>query len=291
MGSFSWSPHRLVCLRAIHRSGTRLAAAGLECHFEREKFDMLRFDSDTDLPRVLVLSDEIPQTVFAGGIILHRLFAGYSEQPEIEVCRSDLGEESRISVSKLPSSASPSAKLFVIGPKPHPDAKLLDCPYREMPMPLRRLELSRFSIWKRSFQALGLIPLPTHRKVMRMLCDFRPEVVVTIMQGTPFMCLAERTARKLGVPLVLIVHDLNEQFEKVYPWAKKALFKVNRRVYRSAARRLCVSPEMAEYMEGRYGVPGEVMYPNRSEELRPRPLAMSLTLRAEIAAATPEDRR
>jgi len=104
------------------------------------------------------------------------------------------------------------------------------------------------------------------------------------MQGTPFMCLAERTARKLGVPLVLIVHDLNEEFEAVFPWAKLALFEVNRRVYRSAARRLCVSPEMAEYNEWRYGVPGEVMYPNRSEELQPRPLEMSLVLRAEAAA-------
>ncbi len=158
-------------------------------------------------------------------------------------------------------------------------------------MPLRRLEFSRFSVWKRSLQALGLIPLPSHQKVMQMLEGFRPEVVVSIMQGTPFMCLAERTARKLGIPLVLIVHDLNEQFERAYPWAQKALFQVNRRVYRSAARRLCVSPEMAQYLEERYGVPGEVMYPNRSEELQPRPPEMSLTLRAEVAAATLEDRR
>jgi hypothetical protein len=241
---------------------------------------------------VLVLSDEIPQTVFAGGIILHRLFSGYGRQAApAEDRRSNAGfavgderlkfeDRTQTSSSELPSSASRSAKLFVIGPKPHPDAKLLDCVYREMPMPLRRLEFSRFSLWKRSFQALGFIPLPAHRRVMQMLGDFRPEVIVTIMQGTPFMCLAERTSRKLGVPLVLIVHDLNEQFEKAYPWAKKALFKVNRRVYRSAARRLCVSPEMAEYLEGRYGVPGEVMYPNRSEELQPRPLEMSLTLRA-----------
>ena len=236
-------------------------------------------------PRVLVLSDEIPQTVFAGGIILHRLFAGYSEQPEIEVCRSDLGEESRTPVSKLPSSASPSAKLFVIGPKPHPEAELLDCPYRELRMPFRRLETSRLSKWKRSFQAVGLIPLPSHRKVLNLLGGFRPEVVVCVMQNTPWILTAERTARKLGIPLVLIVHDLNEEFEKVFPWAKQALLKRNRQVYRAASRRLCVSPQMAEYLEKRYGVPGEVMYPNRSEELQPRPLEMSLTLRAEVAAA------
>jgi hypothetical protein len=48
---------------------------------------------------------------------------------------------------------------------------------------------------------------------------------------------------------------------------------------------------MAAYLQERYGVPGEVMYPNRSQELQPRPLEMSLTLRAEVAAAAPEDQR
>ena len=236
-------------------------------------------------PRVLILSDEVPQTVNAGAILLCRLFAGYGEKPEIEGRRSELGEKSRASVSNLLPSASPSARLFVIGPKPHSDAKLLDCPYRELRMPLRRLETSRFNVHKRSLQALGFIPLPTHRAILRLLGDFRPEVIVTVMQGTPFICLAERTAKKLNIPLVLIVHDLNEEFEQVFPWAKQALFEVNRRVYSSAARRLCVSPEMAEHLERRYGVAGEVMYPNRSEELQPRPLEMSLTLRAEVAAA------
>jgi hypothetical protein len=35
-------------------------------------------------------------------------------------------------------------------------------------------------------------------------------------------------------------------------------------------------------VEERYGVPGEVMYPNRSEELQPRALDDSLVLRASI---------
>ena len=255
----------------------------------------------TDFPRVLVLSDEIPQTVYAGGIVFHRLFSGYGESEKLKSGkaekrkmgqeetvgdrRSEIGEQARTSSSQLPSSASPEAKLFVIGPKPHPKAKLLDCPYRELQMSLRRLEFSRLSMWKRSLSACGLIPLPSHAKLVRMLGDFRPEIVVSIMQGTPFLCIAERTARKLGVPLVLIVHDINEEFEKVFPWAKKALFKMNRFIYRAASRRLCVSPQMADYLEKRYGVSGEVMYPNRSEELQPRPLEMSLTLRAEVAAA------
>jgi len=242
---------------------------------------------DNRSPKVLVLSDEVPQTVNAGAILLYRLFSGYGESDKLKC-----GDVETLKGFRAGSSAQEAghndpraARLFVIGPMPHPNAELLDCPYQELRMPLRRLETSRFSVHKRSLQALGLVPLPPHRKFMRMLGDFRPDLIVTVMQGTPFMCLAERTAKKLNIPLILIVHDLNEEFEAVFPWAKQALFDVNRRVYRSAARRLCVSPEMVAYLQNRYGEPGEVMYPNRSEALQPRPLEMSLALRAEATAA------
>jgi hypothetical protein len=223
-------------------------------------------------PRVLVLSGEIPQTRNAGSILLWRLFAGY-------------GGEKKLKFGKAETLTKEETKLFVIGPRAHPEAELLDCPYRELHMPLDRLENTRLTAYKRSLSACRLIPLPSHRKVLKLLGGFKPEVVVCVMANTPWILTAERTARKLGIPLVLIVHDLNEEFEKVFPWAKQALFERNRQVYRASARRLCVSPEMAEFLEQRYGVPGEVMYPNRSEELQPRPLEMSLTLRAEVAAA------
>lgn len=209
-----------------------------------------------EFPNVLVLSGEIPQTMFAGGIVLHRLLSGY-----------------------------PKDRLLVIGQPSHPEARLLACRYRFLQTPLRRLEKTRFSCHKKSLAAMGLMPLPRRRTISKLIGDFRPDVVLCVMTGTPWLLLALRTARELGVPLVLIVHDINEEFEKVFPWAKKALFRKNRAVYRAAARRLCVSPEMEEFLQERYGVPGEVMYPNRSEELQPRPLEMSLTLRAEVAAS------
>lgn len=242
--------------------------------------------SATSWPRVLVLSDEVPQMVNAGPILLYRLFSGYGQRT-----RDGSGQvtSAHCAGTKFDTLKNKSGvSLFVIGPRPHQEADLLDCPYRELHMPLRRLETSRFNVQKRSLQACGVVPLPSHRKLMRLLGDFRPEIVVTVMQGTPFMSLAERTAQKLGIPLLLIVHDLNEEFESVFPWARRALFRVNRRVYRSAARRLCVSPEMVDYLEHRYGAPGEVMYPNRSEELQPRAAELSLTLRA---AADEETKR
>jgi glycosyltransferase involved in cell wall biosynthesis len=250
------------------------------------------------LPRVLILSGEIPQTRNAGAIVLYRLLRGYgleargeSEQAEATGSHAS-GARRQATGGRRQTvdgeSTEPKAKLFVIGPKAHAEAELLDCPYRELQMPLARFDNTRFSVLKRSLTACRLTPLPSHRKIMSLLGAFRPEVLVCVMIDTPWMLTAERTAKKLGIPLVVIVHDINEEFEKVFPWAKKALFRKNRDVYRSAARRLCVSPEMAEFLEKRYGVPGEVMYPNRSEGLQPRAAELSLTLRS---AADQETKR
>ncbi len=238
-----------------------------------------KYDRAAGAPRVLVLSGEIPQTRNAGGIVLWRLFSGYVAcEPKP---RAETGSSQMLKGAKAESLKKEQARLFVIGPKPPPEAEVLDCPYRELRMPLARLEKTRFSMHKRSLAALGLIPLPSHGQVLGLLGGFDPQVIVCAMANTPWILTAERTARKLGIPLVLIVHDINEEFERVFPWAKRALFDKNCFAYRAAARRLCVSPEMVEFLEERYGVPGEVMYPNRSEELQPRPLEMSLALRGE----------
>lgn len=204
-------------------------------------------------PYVLILSGEVPQTRNAGAILLYRLFSEY-----------------------------PIDSLYVMGPPTDHGAKVLPCSYCELKMPMARFDNTRFSMYKRSWAATGLIPLPTHRRILSLLGSFKPRIVVAVMVSTPWILTAERTARLLGVPLVLIVHDLNEEFEKVFSWAKRGLFEQNRRVYRAAARRLCVSPEMEDYLANRYSVRGEVMYPNRSEDLQPRSPEMSRVLRAAM---------
>jgi glycosyltransferase involved in cell wall biosynthesis len=81
------------------------------------------------------------------------------------------------------------------------------------------------------------------------------------------------------LPLVTIVHDVSEGFEKVYQCAKGAQKKEDGKFYRFARHRLCVSPEMEEFCFRKYGVRGEVMYPNRDESLRPRPPEWNRKLR------------
>jgi glycosyltransferase involved in cell wall biosynthesis len=196
-----------------------------------------------EFPKVLIYSSEFPQTGCAGGILLDRLFRDYPRE---------------------------RVKIFGIAPHPASAPPRFDC--RQIQMPWRRLEGSRFNRLHRTLRCYGLIPLMNPSEVDRMLGDFRPEVVLTVMQFGTWYDSAKHYAEARCLPLVAIIHDNNEGFEPVYPFAHRARRRRDGEFYRFASRRLCVSPEMEEEFRRRYGVHGEVMYPNRSEALRPRPL-------------------
>jgi glycosyltransferase involved in cell wall biosynthesis len=88
-------------------------------------------------------------------------------------------------------------------------------------------------------------------------------------------------SRRSGIPLVVIVHDDPEDFNRSYFWAGRAIRHQIRRIYRHAAHRLCVSPELEHLLRERYGVGGTVMYPNRSEAIVPRDPGESLALKTQ----------
>lgn len=200
------------------------------------------------LPSLLVLSHQIPQTVYAGCIVLHRLLNSY-----------------------------PPEKLLVIGSQPHPNASLLDCRYEVLQPPFQRLNRTRFARLKRSLETFGLFPRVPLRAIDVLLKTFEPQVILSVMEG-PYSEAAARLARRNGWPLVLIVHDRQDLFECVYPWANRSQMQWHASIYRAAARRLCVSFEMEQYWRGVCGEPGEVLYPNRSEEVVPRPPERSMQL-------------
>jgi glycosyltransferase involved in cell wall biosynthesis len=204
----------------------------------------------TALPRVLIYSTEIPQTGLAGGILLDRLFQGY-----------------------------PTDQVRVVGPP----AEKLSAPSRfihhVVSMPWRKIEMSRFNVMHRSLRSYGAVALKSPEEIDRLLDGFQPQVVVTVMQFGTWYLSSMRYAQSRNLPLVCILHDDNECFEPVYRWARKARRRTDGRFYRYACRRLCVSPEMEEECSRRYGVRGEVMYPNRSEDLSPRDPALNIGLR------------
>ena len=126
---------------------------------------------------------------------------------------------------------------------------------------------------------LGLLSMNSMQEVEPLVGKFQPELVLSLMETSDYYELAEKYAQIKGIPLYLIVHDTNEDFEKVFSWAKKAQFKKDKRIYRSAKERFCVSPEMAEFNEKRFGVLGKVLYPIPDQEIQPRPLELSKALR------------
>ncbi len=202
------------------------------------------------LKNVLILSEQIPHSVSAGNIQLLRLFADY-----------------------------PADRLLVIGPPVPEGAKKLGCRYEALVPAFTRLNTSRLNVWKRSFRAVGFVPAVSPGRIRRLLKGFQPDLVVSLMENSDLYEAAERFCRSEGLPLYLIVHDTNEDFEPVFSWAKAHQFDKDRRIYRFAKERFCISPVMAKYNEDRFGVPGKVLYPVPDPEIQPRPLEWSRELR------------
>jgi len=204
-----------------------------------------------DLPRLLVFSQAIPESRYAGSLLLLRLLKSY-----------------------------PPESILVIGPRPHPESAILRCRYELLrDVPLARLYRTRLSRLKRSLDAFGFGGKISDHDAETMAQAFRPDVVVTVMQESQFYRAAASFCERNSVPLVLVIHDLVELFEPVLPWAINRRRQRNAEVVRSAAVRFCISPAMVDRLRKDYGVDSTVLYPNRSEELTPRPPAMSEALR------------
>ena len=200
---------------------------------------------------MLVLSGAVPETRFAGSLLLYRLLQEY-----------------------------PADRLCAVGPRPHASSELLACRYEYLP-PTRsaRLNLTRLAELKRSFEAIGLAGRISMSRVAAAVDGFSPDVVVSVMERRDYMDAAYRLCQSRRLPLVLIVHDRLESFELVYPPFRRAQLAANARIYQYAAARLCVSAEMVESLASVYGARGTVMYPNRSDALAPRPAADSKQLK------------
>jgi glycosyltransferase involved in cell wall biosynthesis len=203
-------------------------------------------------PRILLFSDEGPNLRSAGGILLYRLLDSY-----------------------------PRDLLRVIERDADSARGHLDCRYDSLVMPWRRFEQSRFNRWKRSLRGFGLVPPVPMQEVDDLLSGFKPNIILCVMQHAAYYDAAWRYAFRHQLPLVIIVHDVNEQFEPVLPWALGAARRRDGDFYRYAARRLCVSPEMEDLCAELYGVRGEVLYPNRSEDLHPRPFDDAASLKSQ----------
>jgi glycosyltransferase involved in cell wall biosynthesis len=202
-------------------------------------------------PRILILSDEAPQSGTAGGLLLFRLLDGYP------------ADRLLVLTHHVPTIGDP----------------LPGVAYRRLKLPWQRFEKSRFNRLKRSMRAFGLVPSVSSQQLGRLVGGFAPQVVFTVMQHAVYYDAAHRYARLHGLPLVTAIHDVNEEFEPVLPWAQPAMRRRDGAFYRYASRRLCVSPEMERMCAELYRAPGSVLYPNRDVGLQARPMGQNARLR------------
>jgi glycosyltransferase involved in cell wall biosynthesis len=202
-----------------------------------------RIEHLRDFPNVTLISQEVPHSKAAGSLLLLRLFECW-----------------------------PKDRLQVIGPLPPGGAVTLNCSYTGFRPRLARLQFTRFAPLLSALA--GIIPPQRVQPAVR-----RPGVVVSVMQTGLYYAAAYAAAKRLGLPLCLIVHDDPEEIEIVAWWGLPLVRRFNRRVYQQAQLCLCVSPQLRDVLAERYGRIGHVLYPNRSPSLQARDPEANIELR------------
>jgi glycosyltransferase involved in cell wall biosynthesis len=190
---------------------------------------------DSGLPRVLFLGDVPVEASHHGSALLYRLFQDYPPA-KLRIIESDLARS-------------------------EPARRLPGVSYATLRTGFQRLLNTRFhriySSWLTA-SAPGRV-----RRAAALLGPFQPEAIVTVGHGYGWLTAAS-LARRLDVPMHLIVHDDWPRVPTVVRPLARWLDSRFGAVYRQARTRLCVSPFMAEAYERRYGVAGSNLYPSRA---------------------------
>ena len=193
-----------------------------------------------DLPKLLYLADVPVEASYHGSALLYRLLQRYPTN-QLLVVEGNLSvsrEELRLQAVRYES--------LDIG-----YARLLNSRFHE--------SYSRWLAWRSSDRT---------RRVPALLKGFEPDAVMTVAHGYSWVTAA-RYAADNRLPLHLVIHD---DWPSVAPSAMQA--GVQRRfgeVYRQAASRLCVSPQMVREFDRRYGATGVVLYPARDADAKSFP--------------------
>ena len=190
---------------------------------------------------ILIYTYEIPNNRHAGSMQLLRVFQGY-----------------------------PADKLLVLGPKPPAEARLLDCPYRQIPFPIQRWRNTRFHRWAMSLPILLPSSRPSPLAARQLLKDFRPEAVFTVMDNFSWYSTARDFASKRALPLITITMDAPDRFEKNLGFLEASKQRQIGEIYQGAERNLCVSRQMTDFIAKKYHAPTETFYFGPPDGLAPR---------------------
>lgn len=196
------------------------------------------------LPRLVVMTDVPVDRTHGGRLLLYRLLAGYPPERLLVVQSQHCG--SLASGFQLPNVS-----------------------YVRLDYPIPRVIKNRLNpLWPlMTWAGMGLY----HQAAERAVRDFAPQAVLTVTHYFLWFSAAA-VARRLSLPLYLIVHDdwpsmmLDSRVAASWLALRPLYAHALGRVYRQAIDRFCVSPGMAEGYQAMFGVPGKVLYPSRGED-------------------------
>jgi hypothetical protein len=193
----------------------------------------------SNLPKLLYIGDVPVESTVAGSALLYRLLMTYPPQ--------------RLRVLQ-PTYISDS-----------PEHRIPAVDYRKMRFGNHRLLHSRFTLRYSAHLARAARHVTSRAISTSGAKDFAPDAVLTVAHAYLWQTAAA-VARRLNLPLHLIVHDDAVFSGRTTPSASRKLNEVYANVYRTATSRLCVSPYMVAEYQNRYGIGGDVLYPGRAAD-------------------------
>lgn len=191
-----------------------------------------------DLPRLLYIGDVAVESTVAGSSLIYRLLEQYPPS-QLQIV------EGNIAISQ-------------------PKKRLPQVNYQVLNVGIDRLLHSRLTPVYNSYLLLTARQKAT--QLLKTVKNFRPEAILTVTHGFSWLTAAE-IARKLQLPLNVIVHDDILSLTPVLSWYRPRFNQQIKTVYQQARSRLCVSPYMVEAYAQRYGVTGSVLYPSRARDI------------------------
>lgn len=171
----------------------------------------------------------------------------------------------------------PKDNIRSIGPV-EPKAEQLFETYDPFLLPIR-LTTTRFAYLANTLNTLRLLPDLSVTRIDKLLGDFKPDLVVTLIEILPYAFAALRYAKKKGLPMMTITMDKPGDFTYIFPSFKSAQHRRIQEIYQYANVNLGVSKEMSEYLRSAFKTKSDVLYFCPPEGLTARPRQKAAALR------------
>ncbi len=141
--------------------------------------------------------------------------------------------------------------------------------YHVLKSPLERLRYTRFAkYFKGSFVAAQLAG---SRRLEKIVHEYKPDIILTVSFRLMWVN-AFKLSKQFSIPLYVILHDDWLTTENHGKW-QNYLNGFFEKMYKHAAERFCISPNMEKYYHSLYGIHGKILYPSRGKNDHVFPIA------------------